>query len=116
MRKYKLMTDKEKKYLRALTRDYDLTVNACRVKCFQSGETYEQLYKRMDYEEKLILELQSILVDTKPYDIQEFWKDKKNSLVSTHSFIRTLYMQQTDRSISSNLIKTCKKLLEWLKR
>lgn len=115
MRKYKLMTDKEKKYLKALIRDYNLTINTCRVKSFQHQETYEQLYKRMDYEEKLVLELQSILIDIKPCDIQDFWKDKKKSLVSTHSFIRTLYSQRTDESISGKLIKTCEKLMKWLK-
>jgi len=86
------MTNNEKLYLRSLVRDYNMTVNCARVKAFQTKETYEEMYKRMDYEEKLILELQCIIVQIKPPDIRDFWNDKKDSLSSTHSFIQTLYV------------------------
>ena len=110
----RLLSATEKQYLKKLTQNYEMSVATAHVAKFRFKESFEQLYKRMVKEEKMVRELQEMFYDVKGKDINHLFK-KPNNQVMALNFIRNTYGVNLDKPINRLFINNCYKVYNFLK-
>lgn len=103
------LSKSEKMYIKLIQRDFEITENAIHVKRYNSKETYEQMYNRMNDEEKLIREFQDFFAVNNVSTIYHLFKEPNNKQMA-HDFTNRLFAIDPTKPINKSTVKTCRRI------
>ena len=104
-----------KRYEYLVRTEYGMSYTAIHQRKHIYKLTTKQLYEMLVKDEEVVLELQVLLSDCHHNDIKHLFNGK-NANVIAYQFLINLYAIDTSTVINGIIIKTCRRLLEEIKR